>query len=277
MRDLLIDLGIVSEIDSAFTVPCDGCAEGHLLEVDVCEYPTGTVGRAKCPECGRVTVPLDRLRLWALSVDGLVRAVEKNIGATGGIETIAIDRLFAVGAVSEGRNRRDVFFGRGMTWDDADNLVRSSSRLRAASKPVLLVPAFHPTTTAFAEMGMAVISLAEIVQVQKRRIVFDRRAVLNQSPAHVDEGDDADSGTLALSDVDMAVLEVLAERPHDTKFIDDIVVASGFGKTAVKEAIKRLQDAKLIGRPAGTKRQGLSITEEGLRIVKNAKTKGPSG
>lgn len=126
-------------------------------------------------------------------------------------------------------------------------------------------------------MGIAVLSVAEIVQVQKRRIVLDRRAVLTQSPAHAGRDDGADSGTLALGDVDMAVLQVLAERPHDARFIDDIVVASGFGKTAVKDAIKRLQDAKLIGRPASTKRRGLAITEEGLRVIKNAKTKEPSG
>ena len=79
-----------------------------------------------------------------------------------------------------------------------------------------------------------------------------------------------DASTAALADVDMAVLQALGEAPHATKLIREIVVTSGYRKTATKKAIKRLEEQQLIGRPPGTKRRGLAVTDAGLKLLTDA-------
>lgn len=76
--------------------------------------------------------------------------------------------------------------------------------------------------------------------------------------------------TAALADVDMAVLQALGERPHATKLVREIVVASGYRKTATQKAIKRLEEQQLIGRPRGTKRRGLAVTDVGMKLLTDA-------
>lgn len=79
-----------------------------------------------------------------------------------------------------------------------------------------------------------------------------------------------DPSTAALADVDMTVLQVLGEAPHSTRFIREIVIASGYRQTATKKAIKRLEEQQLIGRPQGTKRRGLAVTDAGLKLLTDA-------
>ena len=64
LLNALTKSSLLEELSPIDLVACDGCPDAHMLDVDLCEYPTGTTGMAKCPACGRVEVPLDRLRQW---------------------------------------------------------------------------------------------------------------------------------------------------------------------------------------------------------------------
>lgn len=171
--DQLTEAGIVREINSTFTVHCDSCADGHVLEVDVREYPTGTVGVAKCPECGRVTVPLDRLRQWEPCFVGLARAIAVSIGTGADVAIESPGRLAFLGVIQRDGRTADLFVGRGMGWPDASQVLASSQRLRASPFPAMLVPAIMPTLDQRLPVRPAFGAISELAHFAERRLVIN--------------------------------------------------------------------------------------------------------
>jgi len=77
--DMLTSNGTLALTDNAQTVVCDVCGHDHVEAVEYIAAPPGKGIRAyiPCPENGRVSVSLDRLRRWKVNVgklaeDGLI-------------------------------------------------------------------------------------------------------------------------------------------------------------------------------------------------------------
>lgn len=70
---LLEGYELIRPTDNASSVVCDACGHDHIEPVTKVSSPSGSGLRAfiVCPEAGRVMVPLDRLRQWALNVPKL--------------------------------------------------------------------------------------------------------------------------------------------------------------------------------------------------------------
>ena len=57
------------------------------------------------------------------------------------------------------------------------------------------------------------------------------------------------------------MLQALGERPKHSLTLVDLMAASGYGKKAVRASVARLTLAGLVGKPTGTERKGIAITE----------------
>jgi hypothetical protein len=77
--------------------------------------------------------------------------------------------------------------------------------------------------------------------------------------------------------VDAAVVTALAESRNEPLLINEIVTKTGYKYTATKDAIKRLMKRKIVGRPPGTKRQGIVIRKSGLEWVQRVGATKPTG
>lgn len=92
-----------------------------------------------------------------------------------------------------------------------------------------------------------------------------------QASSDGDESDrDDDAAIDALPERELAILEAMASNAHQTMLITDIVTAGGYSKTATKDALGRLEELGLVGRPPGTKRKGMAMTRAGREFLQRA-------
>ena len=80
-------------------------------------------------------------------------------------------------------------------------------------------------------------------------------------------------GTTALTKTQRDVLEALAESPHETMHLAEVVEASGYRKHATREALTRLRSLGLAHRPQG-ERRGDALTAKGRALLDELKRKG---
>lgn len=180
--DQFIKLGLLRQIEPAATIACDGCADGHLLEVDVRPYPAGAIGVATCPACGQVRVKLDRLKQWSLDFSGLCAAVSAAVGTLGGVSIQVPDRLAFLGTLKRDGESWDLFLGRGLTWPDTAQMLEGAPRLKASAHPVILVPADLPAQSAKLPLRPAMGALAELTTITKRGLTVNLAPLEAQEP-----------------------------------------------------------------------------------------------
>jgi hypothetical protein len=171
--DAFTERGVLVELGPAVIVTCDGCADAHLLNVDVCEYPTGTIGMGKCPECGRIQVSLERLRQWRFNLGGLAGIVMAAIGGTGQAEEAVAERIWSIGTIAGDTEPRDVFVARGLGRPDAAEVVRQAASLRRAPAPLVLTCAALPDPGIWAGFRPAVDVLTRVCRLEDDRFVVD--------------------------------------------------------------------------------------------------------
>ncbi|MFI4862523.1 MAG: hypothetical protein ACIAXF_17800 [Phycisphaerales bacterium JB063] len=170
---LLSDLKVLRAAASSTTVVCDGCPDGHTLEVDVRDYPTGPIGVANCYECGLVKVPTDRLKQWQPDFNGVAGLLAASAGAIGGVAIEVPGRLAFLGILHGERRSGDLFLGRGMTWPDAAQVLDVSPRIRASSSPHMLVPALMPTPKCRLPLRPAFGAVSELAYLANKRLVIN--------------------------------------------------------------------------------------------------------
>ncbi|MCC7409832.1 MAG: hypothetical protein IT442_17330 [Phycisphaeraceae bacterium] len=174
-------LRLLREAGPSRSVVCDGCPEGHVLDVAVRDTPAGPVAVADCPTCGRVAIPLDRLRQWAVSFAGLADVAASATGATGGVSVQVPDRLAFLGLVRHGTQTWDLFLARGLAWANAATLC-DAPRLRAANHPVVLVPDQRPIEAARLPLKPALGSLTELMTASLHDLTLDLTPLSDQTP-----------------------------------------------------------------------------------------------
>jgi len=135
------DAGLVRQVENATSVVCDACSEGHIEDVTFIESPRRSPVRAYiyCPEHGRVRVPLDRLVQWEVDFGGIANATARALELAGDIEEVVPGRVWFLGKATVAGLSRELFLARGLTWQDAAEVLGKSTHLNAAKSALVLV------------------------------------------------------------------------------------------------------------------------------------------
>ncbi len=174
--EVLVAAGLLRRDDNAATVVCDACHEGHVEEVVLVESPPGSEVRAyiRCPEAGRVRVPLDALKQWVVDFHGLAKAAAIGLDLAGEVEEVLRERLWLLGKTTIGGRSREVFLARGATWIDAPSVFGACERLNASKGALVLVPGEAPPQEVWTGESPAVVALKHVARLEGERLIFDR-------------------------------------------------------------------------------------------------------
>lgn len=74
---------------------------------------------------------------------------------------------------------------------------------------------------------------------------------------------------IALTEMQLTILQGMAKWPHQTLVLDDIIAAGGYGKHATRQCIGQLEKIGFIHRPQGA-RKGMAVTQVGRDFVTRA-------
>lgn len=122
--EVLRDLGVLREADPAKRVECDACSDRHLSEVIPINYPDGqTRFFIPCPENGRIEIPRDRLRQWAVDFNPLIRLLAEELKANAAPAEVMPGRLWNLGRMPFGGRSKQIWVARGLCWPDAHLLM----------------------------------------------------------------------------------------------------------------------------------------------------------
>ena len=162
LRSRLDGFKIFRRSEDLDEVECDACGDGHSGRITVLIAPPGSKPRAYmwCPEVGRVSVGAERLEVQRVELDRLATAASIVLGFSSTPCSLVDDRLWLLGTAQLGSQMRDVFFARGLGWKDGCTLA-DHARLRASSRPVILVPNRLPIDSVWTEGGRLVLSMSE--------------------------------------------------------------------------------------------------------------------
>jgi len=178
LLDRLVDIGLLRETEPAELIACNNCDEGHVLEPEIREYPDlGAVAVAKCPTCGRVQFSLDRLKQWGGDFDGLALLLATELKSDASPMSIVPGRIALLGSIATPAGMLDVFFGRGLAWDDATTVLREAVRLATSNAPVILLPQDAPSASFWGQLRPHVVPFVELVRWNTKSSAPDFAAV----------------------------------------------------------------------------------------------------
>jgi hypothetical protein len=174
--EAFVSAGLLRAAANAAAVVCDACAGDHVEEVVFVQSPPGTPLRAYvwCPEAGRVTVPLERLRCWEVDLRCLARLLAEALDTAGGTEEVVTSRVWLLGKATLGGRACDIFFCRGLTWADGGDVVGRAAQLQASVRPVVLVPGDPPDCGIWAGDVPSVLPLTAVASWDGARLLVDR-------------------------------------------------------------------------------------------------------
>jgi len=172
----LTDAGLLHQVENATSVVCDACAEGHVEEVTYIENPRRSAVRAYiyCPEHGRVRIPLDRLRQWEVDFGGVASAVARALKLAGDVEEIVPGRIWFLGKTTLAAMSRELFLARGLTWEDAPEVLGASTRLNAAKSALVLVAGQIPPEDVWNGDAPPVVALKTVAAWNESELLVDR-------------------------------------------------------------------------------------------------------
>jgi hypothetical protein len=144
--DQLTSLWLLRSTANAAAVVCDACCGDHVEQVTYVESPPGTALRAyiRCPEAGRVPVPLERLRCWELNFRRLADLAASALATAGNVEEVIPARVWLLGRTTLAGRPLEVFLARGLPWPDAAGAIGAAARLVASCSPVVLAAGALP-------------------------------------------------------------------------------------------------------------------------------------
>ena len=100
--DLMRDAGLLASWEPASAVICDGCEQGCVMPVHYAARQEAPSDRAfvvcdKRSDIGRIIVDPDRLRQWAISVEGIAAVIARLLGTDRTPIRSALDRKWQLG------------------------------------------------------------------------------------------------------------------------------------------------------------------------------------
>lgn len=170
----LLEAGIIRRDDTATTVVCDACGEGHAEDVATIVSPPGSQPRSyiHCPDAGRVMVPPERLFQWVIDTRDIATAVSRALSLTGAMEEIVPGRLWSLGIAQLGGRSREVFLARGLSWADGAGIVGKCGRLNSG-QPAVFVASSEPPQNIWKGDPPIIVSLGIVARLVQDCLVFD--------------------------------------------------------------------------------------------------------
>jgi hypothetical protein len=174
--DDLCGSGLLRLAANASCVRCDSCAADHVEEVSAGEFPPGTGIRAfiRCPEAGRVEVPLWRLRRWEVDLPGLVAALAQACATAGPSTEHIPGRLWLLGKSTWTGRPRQVFFARIVRQEDAPAVAQA---LRQNHKGVLFLPTEQSLRRWGQRHPILTVALDSVLTLEGKSLKLDRADV----------------------------------------------------------------------------------------------------
>ena len=172
----LAEYGLIRQVENAGSVVCDACAGGHVEEVTLVKSPRGAPMRAyiHCPEHGRVRVKLDRLRQWEVDFTGVAGAVSHALELAGNVEEVVSGRVWFLGKATVAAKSRALFLARGLTWEDARDILGASARLNAAKSAIVFAAGDVPPEGIWNGDPPPVVALKTVAALDKDGFMVDR-------------------------------------------------------------------------------------------------------
>jgi hypothetical protein len=177
--EALVRAGLLGQASHATSVVCDGCEEACLSEVEFADGEDGTPLRAyvvceRREDIGRVQVPLERLRRWAVDLGGLAAVIAQNLGAIGRVEELLVGRLWWLGCATFRAGRMDVFMARGRGLQGDAREVGAEPRFQQCSRAVLLTLG---DTADDLFPGKVAVSLQRLLSLEDDGLSLERQVV----------------------------------------------------------------------------------------------------
>jgi len=169
-REALFATGLIGPGNTARSLVCEACMEGHAEEVESVTRPNGVTQHfIYCPENGRIEVNPDRLLQWVPCYDTVARHIAESLGTTGDCRPIMPGRLWDLGRVVAGGHSYHVWVARRLTADLRPHLPGDGAS-------VLFVLGARPRN----DLGIAperVFEVRHLMRVEDGKLCFDADAV----------------------------------------------------------------------------------------------------
>ncbi len=272
--ELFGSLGILAEMTESGPVWLDDCVDPDWADPTWLFSPAKgrVVGYCACGwGCGGThVVERERARQWRPSFEGIARRIAAALSLNDGWIEDVPGRVRLLGAMEHNGQWREIFIVRGITWPDGPAVIAQAQRLARATKATLLCMAALPPLEHRPQAWQTVVSLQEIVAIQKGRLILPIARLFDDGalPAALPVAREA------LAEQDLDVLEALAARPKVALNITEIMAAAGYSKGTTRAILNRLKAVELVGHPPGTKRKGIAITAAGIAALKDASERG---
>jgi hypothetical protein len=174
-----LSAGLLRAAANATAIVCDACAGDHVEEVGFVESPSGTGLRAyiRCPEAGRVAVPLERLRRWAVDCSCLARLIAAALGIARGAEEVVAARVWRLGNMAWDHRAHELFLCRGLAWPDGEAVITGATRFQASIRPIVLTPVVIPSRAIWSGAVPAVLPITTLAFWEKGRVSVDRALI----------------------------------------------------------------------------------------------------
>ena len=168
---VLLQSGVLAEIEPASTIECDGCEDACLKEVVIRTRGETTYAFVPCAEHGRQPVSLDHLKRWTVDEEALTRRIAEALQplGDGGVEQVAAG-VWWLGSRYVGRRRCSFFFSRPVVGS-----VSGQYSFDVHPQPVVIWPLSAPQSDAGA--ATCFIALADFASLSESGIALDLPAL----------------------------------------------------------------------------------------------------
>jgi hypothetical protein len=172
----LVSAGILTPTANATSVVCDACGGDHVEEIIHAQSPSSGELRAyiRCPEEGRVAVPLERLRCWQVNYRCVADLSAEALATSGEVEEIVPSCVWLLGKTSLGGQPYELFLCRRLNGTNGAEVVQRAARLRASPQPVILAVGGLPDEAIWNGDIPLVLPLSALMAWDESRLSCDR-------------------------------------------------------------------------------------------------------
>jgi hypothetical protein len=235
----LLAHGLLVQADNADRVLCPECRD-HEEEVVV---RTSADGRPRffiaCPRQLRVEISPTALRRWQVAPLSVASTLAKTLKLTGRCTELLAGRLWRMGRSAWKDSTRDMFFARGLNWDDA-TVVRAL--IVQGRNPIVFVAMSAPPEEFWQRRPKPVLALSRLATLVDHGIEVERLEIVAAVQAIDLAATQGEAVALTSDDLSLRIRrQIKAER--QTELTDDVFIAAYQQYQSLREAAAYLSAA----------------------------------